>query len=275
LDTVLDVIVAVLLESTGVLEMNICNHLLDGNIDLSLEMNFKLGDDAYDCEFHLNLIDCLAFPSAKTAMLTLLDLVASYTSKIHQWEIVIFLLSLLRDFHLLPADMLHDNEADLLPTTVREEFDQYLHKLHRQRNPAPLQDLSKKVNRFNAETTSALQMLGNALFGSSTKSQEEAAAAEKRSPLDPDVIREYYNDKLNGSNARWDATFFGLLSSVSYQLPPSAGVTISSSSSSSSSSSASSPKDNLLTSVPLYDTAFMYVYLYMCSLCFLSNNVLR
>jgi hypothetical protein len=246
LDSVLDVVIAVLLESTGVLEVNICNHLLAGTIDLGLEMNFKLGDEAYDCEFHLNLIDCMAFPSAKMAMLALLDLVASYTNKIRNWEIVVFLLSLLRDFNLLPAEMMHDiTEEDLLPVSVRDEFEQHLHKLHRTQNPSSLRDLSKKVNRFDSETTSALQMLGNALFGGSSRSSAAEDNADKRSPLDPDVIRLYYDEKINSGGSRWDATFFGLLSSVSYQLPPSA-IPVS-----------SGGKDQFTTAVPLYDTAFI------------------
>jgi hypothetical protein len=246
LDSVLDVVIAVLLESTGVLEVNICNHLLAGTIDLGLEMNFALGDEAYDCEFHLNLIDCMAFPSAKMAMLALLDLVASYTNKIQNWEIIVFLLSLLRDFNLLPAEMMHDvTEEDLLPVSVREEFEQHLHKLHRKQNPSSLRDLSKKVNRFDSETTSALQMLGNALFGGSSRSSAGEDNADKRSPLDPDVIRSYYDEKINSGGSRWDATFFGLLSSVSYQLPSNV-IPVS-----------SGGKDHIATSVPLYDTSFI------------------
>lgn len=251
LDNVLDVVMAVLLESTGVLEANISNHLLEGDIDLGLEMNFKLGDDAYDCEFHLNLVDCLAFPSAKSAMLNLLDLISTYTSKIRHWEIVLFVLALLRDFHLLPADMVTDSEADILPATVREEFDQFLHKLHRKINPASnVTDLTKKIPRITSETSSALQILGNALFGSSEPLEPEENQDKMKSPLDPEVIRSFYEDKLNSATSRWDANFFTLLSSVTYQVP----------SSSKAGSTNSSGTDGGMTTVPLYDTAFMYVF---------------
>lgn len=271
LENVLDIVVAVLLECTGILDPNIVSHLLNGTIDLEANLNFKLGDAAYDCEFHLNFVDSLSYASARSAVIMMLEIITAHSSKITNcWALVLFVLALLRDLHLLPAEMINDTESDLLPQSVRQEFE---HVIRQQQEHARQQvkmqqevllrqqhQQRAQLRRMSTESSSALQLLGNALFGTTEPplrsfSEDEAhdtANHNKKksaSPLDPDNIREYFNDRLNSAGSRWDASLFGLLQGV--QVEVIAGLP------NQRTASGQVADERGMVSVPLYDAQFM------------------
>ncbi len=131
----------------------------------------------------------LTRPSMQRALITLLTVISNFADQIAHWEVVVFVLSQLRDFALLPKAIVDFGEDDMLPTIVRAKFEETLSSL----NPLPSVSQSEFTRCSGSKKLSTLQFIGEALFGTSTPDNSDTS---EESPFDK------YFQLINLKNAR-------------------------------------------------------------------------
>jgi hypothetical protein len=145
--------------------------------------------------------ELVAFSSAQRSLLLLLEIASDFRGSVQRWEYVLVCLCTLRDHVLLPADLVLDPDADLLPPNVRADFDCTLQQLDRSQLQQPVTTSRKQKEEKAGYRASflSLVMLGEALFGpdpSRTDAEEEENEVYR-------LLVERYNKR----NSRWDAGY--------------------------------------------------------------------
>lgn len=149
--------------------------------------------------YHSNLKNRITYQSIQKSLILLLTLISHYRANIQTWELAIYPLAILRDFSLLPIEMITETDGDLLPSNVRQEFDFSLSKLDKL-----TKEIEKNETKKVVESTSSflsLQVIGEALFGSSENSNAENRSADELFDFEGTLF------KLNLKSSRWDAGY--------------------------------------------------------------------
>lgn len=160
----------------------------------------------YSGDFHLNFAKSILSTSGKRTLTSILGLISTFYGSISNWELVIFLLSLFRDFGLMPPDMMNDPEGDLIPASVRQEFETSLAQKWDRRYLNRDGSSSSVFTQLPSENATTLQFLGKALFGSLEDDQlsSEPAGAHSKEESICNYIRANYQERLNSPTTRWD-----------------------------------------------------------------------
>ncbi len=147
-------------------------------------------DSAYHPTFpNMIFYERLTRPSMQRALITLLTVISNFADQITHWEVVVFVLSQLRDFALLPKAIVDFGEDDTLPIIVRAKFEETLSSL----NPLPSVSQSEVTRCSGSKKLSTLQFIGEALFGASAPDNSDTT---EESPFDK------YFQLINLKNAR-------------------------------------------------------------------------
>jgi hypothetical protein len=195
------------------------------------EHDFPLTNGGATYPDHCFFIQRISYGSVQRSLLLLLNILSQNYSSISNWYLFLYPMIILRDFTLLPLDLiLFDPEGnDLLPSNVRQEFEFHLHTLDRQ-DKQRQQDLlaaknakegnQGKDNEENTRKSSffALQLLGEALFGSSNHSSQRDFGnkdnEEENNEIGHELIK-IINEKYNVRTSRWDSGYEGVNSLTS------------------------------------------------------------
>lgn len=178
-------------------------------------------DDVYPD--HCYFIQRISYGTVQKSLLLLLNIIATYYSSMSNWSLLIYPLVILRDFTLLPSELVFlDAEQDnLLPSNVRQEFEFSLVSLDRQEQQQEAMLLAQEQQNLanqkkQAENTRssfyALQLLGEALFGSSSSTAHSSGKGRYGSADDEDdtiegTLIRIISDQYNLRSSRWDSGY--------------------------------------------------------------------
>jgi hypothetical protein len=196
----IDIVIAILLQISGLKETDIVQtfiRMVSLSNDVTFPMNSFNGtlieSDPLDIREttgeshskthlypdHCFFIQRISYGTVQKTLILLLTIISTYYSSVSNWFLLLYPLVILRDFTLLPTDLIFlDNDSDQLPSNVRQEFEFTLHQLDRQAKKlaggSGYDDDENKTNENNENSKSssffAFRLLGEALFGSSSTS---------------------------------------------------------------------------------------------------------
>ena len=245
---------------------------------------------------HCFFIQRISYGSVQRSLLLLLNIFSQYYASISNWYLLLYPLTILRDFTVLPTDLVfssfgggnitnnnnnsntpNDNNTDLtnnntataasssnlqnelLPSNVKQEFEFSLHQLDRQdyqneqefyeRQLTLFNLKNKELENQNTSTRSsffAFQLLGEALFGSSTSPSnsnanggngndkksinykkkffqgdeltEQSHSHDEHDDFNSELI-DLITEKYNVRSSRWDAGYEGANNNPNYPIP--------------------------------------------------------
>ncbi len=126
------------------------------------------------------IVRLLDFPSVRSALQLLFQVILQNQSHISCWSLVFFVLGVLRDSTLLPPQMVVEGDSDLLPVQIRNDFELRLAALDRAIIEAcrPAVPSLARTHTKSSPSLLSLQGLGEALFGGAELPSEPISAEE-------------------------------------------------------------------------------------------------
>ncbi|RYG65284.1 hypothetical protein EON64_12250, partial [archaeon] len=216
-----DTSLALLCEVVGVCQTHITAHYLANTLSKDCTTRYLDGSSGSDnggLAWSVQpgrFSEQIAFPSLQKSLAILLDTLSAQSGHVARWELPLLLLCTLRDHILLPAEMVQEGEGDILPPNIRRDFEQALLSLDRaaEAEAAAQRNASSKSSNPGNNTRSsfvALQMLGEALFGSSSDNTAGAVYGEEGDGQGKEEDKEVYMllmERYNKRSSRWDAGY--------------------------------------------------------------------